>query len=97
MLFQGIGGLGHLGVQYADKLGYRVAAIARGGEKASLAQQLGAQHYIDSTAATAVLTARTMLALVRFLATIIGFGLAQIYKSRGYTVRPAVCSPPRAW
>jgi D-arabinose 1-dehydrogenase-like Zn-dependent alcohol dehydrogenase len=48
---QGVGGLGHLGVQYANKLGYRVAAIARGTEKASLAQQLGAHHYIDSSAA----------------------------------------------
>ena len=47
---QGIGGLGHLGVQYANKLGYRVAAIARGTEKATLATQLGAHHYIDSQA-----------------------------------------------
>jgi D-arabinose 1-dehydrogenase-like Zn-dependent alcohol dehydrogenase len=47
---QGIGGLGHLGVQYANKLGYRVAAIARGAEKASLAAELGAHHYIDSSA-----------------------------------------------
>jgi alcohol dehydrogenase, propanol-preferring len=45
---QGIGGLGHLGIQYAAKLGYRVAAIARGSEKAELAMQLGADHYIDS-------------------------------------------------
>jgi D-arabinose 1-dehydrogenase-like Zn-dependent alcohol dehydrogenase len=47
---QGIGGLGHLGVQYANKLGYRVAAIARGAEKATLATELGANHYIDSAA-----------------------------------------------
>ncbi|MUL85796.1 MULTISPECIES: zinc-binding dehydrogenase [unclassified Mycolicibacterium] len=46
---QGIGGLGHLAVQYAKALGYRVAAIARGAEKAELATKLGAQHYIDST------------------------------------------------
>ncbi|MFC8075020.1 alcohol dehydrogenase catalytic domain-containing protein [Streptomyces sp. NPDC057307] len=45
---QGIGGLGHLGVQYAAKLGYRVAAIARGAEKGPLAERLGADHYIDS-------------------------------------------------
>ena len=50
MAIQGIGGVGHLGVQYAAKLGYRVAAIARGSEKASLAEQLGADHYIDSVA-----------------------------------------------
>jgi propanol-preferring alcohol dehydrogenase len=46
---QGIGGLGHLGLQYAAKLGYRVAAIARGGAKAELARRLGADHYIDSS------------------------------------------------
>ena len=45
---QGLGGLGHLGVQYAKKLGCRVAAIARGTEKAELAVSLGADHYIDS-------------------------------------------------
>lgn len=47
---QGIGGLGHLGVQYANKLGYRVVAIARGADKRALAEQLGAHHYIDSAA-----------------------------------------------
>lgn len=47
---QGIGGLGHLGVQYATRLGYRVAAVARGAEKADLAKELGADHYIDSSA-----------------------------------------------
>ncbi|HEY3708005.1 MAG TPA: alcohol dehydrogenase catalytic domain-containing protein [Amycolatopsis sp.] len=47
---QGIGGLGHLGVQYAKALGYRVAAIARGTDKAALAAKLGADHYIDSSA-----------------------------------------------
>ena len=46
---QGIGGLGHLGVQYANRLGYRVVAIARGTEKAELAKQLGADEYIDSS------------------------------------------------
>ncbi|WP_143343257.1 zinc-binding dehydrogenase, partial [Crossiella equi] len=50
---QGIGGLGHLGIQYASRLGYRVAAIARGTGKAELAAKLGAQHYIDSTAVDA--------------------------------------------
>jgi propanol-preferring alcohol dehydrogenase len=47
---QGIGGLGHLALQYANRLGYRVVAIARGAEKAELATKLGAQHYIDTTA-----------------------------------------------
>src|SRR5450631_2427070 len=45
---QGIGGLGHLGVQFANKFGYNVAAIGRGPENASLAKKLGANVYIDS-------------------------------------------------
>ncbi|MBX3436340.1 MAG: alcohol dehydrogenase catalytic domain-containing protein [Planctomycetaceae bacterium] len=44
----GIGGLGHLGVQYASKMGFRTVAIARGTDKEPLAKQLGADHYIDS-------------------------------------------------
>jgi D-arabinose 1-dehydrogenase-like Zn-dependent alcohol dehydrogenase len=45
----GIGGLGHLGVQFAAKVGYHTVAIARGQDKAPLAKELGAHHYIDST------------------------------------------------
>jgi D-arabinose 1-dehydrogenase-like Zn-dependent alcohol dehydrogenase len=48
---QGIGGLGHLGIQFADKFGYRVAAIGRGPENSALAKKLGADIYIDSAAA----------------------------------------------
>ena len=50
---QGIGGLGHLGIQFANKFGYKVAAIGRGSENASLAKQLGASVYIDSKATNA--------------------------------------------
>jgi propanol-preferring alcohol dehydrogenase len=46
----GIGGLGHLAVQYARHMGFEVAAIARGANTADLAKKLGAHHYIDSTA-----------------------------------------------
>ena len=46
----GIGGLGHLGVQYARHMGFEVAAIARGADKAELAKKLGAHHFIDSAA-----------------------------------------------
>jgi alcohol dehydrogenase, propanol-preferring len=46
----GIGGLGHLGVQYARRMGFEVAAIGRGSESAELAKKLGAHHYIDSAA-----------------------------------------------
>jgi D-arabinose 1-dehydrogenase-like Zn-dependent alcohol dehydrogenase len=44
----GIGGLGHLGVQFAARMGFRTVAIARGGDKGPLALKLGARHYIDS-------------------------------------------------
>lgn len=50
---QGIGGLGHLGVQFANKFGYKVAAIGRGSENAALAKKLGASVYIDSQATNA--------------------------------------------
>jgi D-arabinose 1-dehydrogenase-like Zn-dependent alcohol dehydrogenase len=44
----GLGGLGHLGVQFAAKMGFNTIAIARGQDKAELARKLGAHHYIDS-------------------------------------------------
>jgi D-arabinose 1-dehydrogenase-like Zn-dependent alcohol dehydrogenase len=50
---QGVGGLGHLGIQFANKFGYKVAAIGRGPENATLAKQLGASVYIDSVATNA--------------------------------------------
>jgi D-arabinose 1-dehydrogenase-like Zn-dependent alcohol dehydrogenase len=46
----GIGGLGHLGVQFAAKAGFRTVAIARGKDKEALARKLGAHHYVDSQA-----------------------------------------------
>jgi D-arabinose 1-dehydrogenase-like Zn-dependent alcohol dehydrogenase len=50
---QGIGGLGHLGIQFANKFGYKVAAVGRGPENAALAKKLGASVYIDSKATNA--------------------------------------------
>jgi D-arabinose 1-dehydrogenase-like Zn-dependent alcohol dehydrogenase len=50
---QGIGGLGHLGIQFANKFGYKVAAIGRGSGNAALAEKLGANIYIDSNATNA--------------------------------------------
>ncbi len=46
----GVGGLGHLGVQFAAHMGLETIAVARGTEKESLARELGARHYVDSTA-----------------------------------------------
>jgi D-arabinose 1-dehydrogenase-like Zn-dependent alcohol dehydrogenase len=51
---QGIGGLGHLGIQFANKFGYKTVAIGRGSENASLAKKLGASEYIDSQSTNAV-------------------------------------------
>src|SRR5215213_8587199 len=50
----GIGGLGHLGVQYARRMGFNTVAINRGSDKESLARKLGAHHYIDATATDVV-------------------------------------------
>lgn len=48
---QGIGGLGHLGVQYARRMGFRTIAIGRGTDKAALAEKLGAHQYLDTNVA----------------------------------------------
>src|SRR5438477_9070222 len=50
---QGIGGLGHLGVQYARRMGFETVAVGRGRDKEALARKLGAHHYIDSGAGDA--------------------------------------------
>jgi len=50
---QGIGGLGHLGIQYARQMGFRTVAIGRGSDKQALAKKLGAHEYIDTTAGPA--------------------------------------------
>jgi len=47
---QGIGGLGHLGIQYARRMGFRTVAIGRGGDKKALATKLGAHEYVDTSA-----------------------------------------------
>ena len=57
---QGIGGLGHLGVQFASKFGYRTVAIGRGPENATLAKKLGASAYIDSKATNAAAELKKM-------------------------------------
>ncbi len=51
---QGVGGLGHLGIQFANKFGYKVAAVGRGSENAELAKKLGASVYVDSQSMNAV-------------------------------------------
>ncbi|KAI1804310.1 putative alcohol dehydrogenase [Daldinia bambusicola] len=49
IVIQGLGGLGHLGVQYAAQMGYRVIAVSRGADKEKFARELGAHEYIDAS------------------------------------------------
>src|SRR5262249_36159741 len=49
----GVGGLGHLAVQYASRMGFRTVAISRGADKEELARQLGAHEYVDTEKQTA--------------------------------------------
>jgi len=56
----GVGGLGHLGVQYAAKMGFDVVAVSRGTDKKELALKLGARHYIDSAAEDPVKALRAL-------------------------------------
>ena len=67
----GVGGLGHLAIQYASKMGFETVAVTRGGDKEGLAQELGAHHYIDSQAAdvAAALTRLGGAKVIAFTAT----------------------------
>ena len=50
----GVGGLGHLGIQFASKMGFKTIAISRGKDKQDLVRKLGATQYIDSNSQNAV-------------------------------------------
>ncbi len=66
----GLGGLGHLGVQFAAKAGFRTAAIARGKDKEALARELGARHYIDNQTQDAAAELRKLGGAKVILATV---------------------------
>jgi D-arabinose 1-dehydrogenase-like Zn-dependent alcohol dehydrogenase len=66
---QGIGGLGHLGIQFANKFGYKVAAIGRGAETGALAKKLGAGLYIDSVLTNAAVALQQLGGAQVILAT----------------------------
>ena len=66
---QGVGGLGHLGIQYASKMGFRTVAISRGQQTAKLAKELGAHQYIDSDAEDATAKLRALGGADAILAT----------------------------
>lgn len=67
----GIGGLGHLGIQFASKMGYRTVAIARGKDKEAFAKELGAHEYIDSQDAGAVEQLKAMGGAKVILCTVV--------------------------
>jgi D-arabinose 1-dehydrogenase-like Zn-dependent alcohol dehydrogenase len=99
----GVGGLGHLGVQFAARQGFETVAIARGKDKEPLARELGAHHYIDSTAedvAAALLAlggARVVLATVTsasaMTATFGGLGPRGRLIIVGASMEPLTISP----
>ncbi|MEN0015628.1 MAG: alcohol dehydrogenase [Solirubrobacteraceae bacterium] len=66
----GIGGLGHLGVQFARHMGFETVAIARGTDKEAHAKELGAHHYIDSTAVDVAKALKDLGGAVTILATV---------------------------
>ena len=66
----GVGGLGHLGIQFAARMGYRVAAVNRGRDKEELARSLGAHEYIDSTATDPAAALRSLGGARAILATV---------------------------
>ena len=66
----GVGGLGHLGIQFAARLGFRVAAVSRGADKESLARSLGAHEYIDSARADPAAALRSLGGARAILATV---------------------------
>ncbi|RDH77090.1 alcohol dehydrogenase [Mycolicibacterium moriokaense] len=66
----GVGGLGHLGIQYANRMGFEVVAIARGTDKEPLAKELGAHHYIDSKASDVTAELNRLGGAVVVLATV---------------------------
>ncbi|MFJ4692995.1 alcohol dehydrogenase catalytic domain-containing protein [Streptomyces sp. NPDC088766] len=68
----GLGGLGHLGVQYAAAMGFETVAIARGAEKAEFAERLGAHHYVDSTGAVPVAEALQSLGGAKVVLATVG-------------------------
>jgi D-arabinose 1-dehydrogenase-like Zn-dependent alcohol dehydrogenase len=99
----GIGGLGHLGVQYAAKMGFEVVAIARGADKAQFAKDLGAHHYIDSTASSVAEALKKLGGAKLILATVTnadamteaigGLGYAGEFVVVGVSMEPIKVTP----
>lgn len=96
----GLGGLGHLGVQFARKMGFRTVAIARGADKAPLAHELGAHEYIDADTEDAAAALQAMGGAKAIIGTApTGRGMADVVgglSPRGKLVVVAVPSDPIA-
>jgi propanol-preferring alcohol dehydrogenase len=94
----GIGGLGHLGVQYARHMGFEVAAIGLGADIAELAKKLGAHHYIDSSATDSAQALQALGGAAVVLATApAGKAMAQALKGlqpRGAIIALGVAEEP---
>lgn len=73
----GVGGLGHLGIQFAARLGFRVAAVSRGSDKEELARSLGAHEYIDSAQGDPAAALRSLGGARAILATVTDAGAMQ--------------------
>src|SRR5205807_1912123 len=73
----GIGGLGHLGIQFAARLGFRVVAVNRGRDKETLARTLGAHEYIDSSSADPAVALRELGGACAILTTVTDAGAMQ--------------------
>jgi propanol-preferring alcohol dehydrogenase len=96
----GVGGLGHLGIQYARRMGFEVVAIARGSDKAELARKLGAHHYIDSAAGDPAAALQALGGAKVLLATAAsGKAVSETFKglrARGSTVVVGIGPDPLA-
>ena len=93
----GIGGLGHLALQYARHMGFEVAAIARGADKEALARELGARHYIDSTATNPAEALKALGGAAAILATAAGKAISETInglRERGRMIVLGVSSDP---
>jgi propanol-preferring alcohol dehydrogenase len=92
----GIGGLGHLGVQYARSMGFRTVAIARGPEKRALAEQLGAHEYLDASSVNAAEALKKMGGADAILSTATnGRAMAELIPGLAPTGKLLVVSVPQ--
>jgi D-arabinose 1-dehydrogenase-like Zn-dependent alcohol dehydrogenase len=92
----GLGGLGHLGVQYAAKMGFETVAIARGQDKADFSRKLGAAHYIDNASQDMAAELKKLGGARLILATITEAGaMSEAAKGLGYRGELVVVGVPQ--